>query len=114
MVGREVALGYKHSWQLANFILAVAPAPSTVHRAARGDAERTIVPIVSDHDVLKTTGPRLLTRVVYALPAGTRGPIRILQQINWNPPGAYPRIGPLAQRIHARRACSGNWRSKLP
>jgi mannosyltransferase OCH1-like enzyme len=105
-------LGYQRPWQLANFIFAATPRHPLLAALLEAIAERAATPIAHDHEILEITGPRLLTRVAYALSADARGPIRLLPQINWNPPGAYPRVGPLAQRVYARHVCSGSWRTK--
>jgi inositol phosphorylceramide mannosyltransferase catalytic subunit len=104
-------LGYQRPWQLANFIFAATPGHPLLAALLEAIAMRATTPVTRDHDIQEITGPRLLTRVAYLLPADVRGPIRLLPQINWNPPSAYPRIGPLAQRMHARHVCSGSWRS---
>jgi inositol phosphorylceramide mannosyltransferase catalytic subunit len=105
-------LGYQRPWQLANFIFAAAPGHPLLAALLETIAARAATPVANDHDVQEITGPRLLTRIAYAVPANVRGPIRVLPQINWNPPRAYPRVGPLAPRMHARHLCSGSWRTR--
>ena len=106
----QQTLGYERPWQLANFIFAAAPEHPLFAALLEAIARRATEKIESDHDILEITGPRLLTRIAYDLPADLRGPIRLLPQINWNPPAIYPRIGPIGRRMYARHLCLGSWR----
>jgi inositol phosphorylceramide mannosyltransferase catalytic subunit len=105
-------LGYQRPWQLANFIFAATPGHPLLGSLLEDIARHATTPVMSDHHLQEITGPRLLTRITYVLAADARGPIRLLPQINWNPPAAYPRIGTLGRRIHARHVCVGSWRTQ--
>lgn len=105
-------LGYERPWQLANFIFAAIPGHPLLGALLEDIARHAATPVVSDHHLQEITGPRLLTRIAYDLPAYTRDPIKLLPQINWNPPAPYPGIGPLGRRIHARHVCLGSWRTQ--
>lgn len=111
-IGRryQQVLGFDQPWQIANCIFAAAPQHpffgELIDHIARGAA----MPVHDDDAVEDITGPRILTRLLYRLPAARRGDVRILPQIHWMAPWSYPRIGPLASRIHARHASTGTWR----
>ncbi|MGE3415864.1 MAG: glycosyltransferase family 32 protein [Bradyrhizobium sp.] len=109
---RQQELNYERPWQLANFIFAAAPEHPFLASLLEAIARQATTKVNSDHEVQEITGPRLLTRIAYGLPPDVRGPIRVLPQINWNPPSIYPRIGPLAGRIYARHLCLGGWRTR--
>ncbi|MBU6461264.1 MAG: hypothetical protein KGK01_07345 [Bradyrhizobium sp.] len=104
-------LNYQRPWQLANFIFAAAPEHPLFAALLEAIARKATRTVESDHHVQEITGPRLLTRIAYDLPADVRGSIRLLPQINWNPPSIYPRIGPIARRTYARHLCVGSWRT---
>ena len=108
----QIALGYPQPWQLANFIFAAVPRHPLFGALLEEIARSATKPVQGDEFVEETTGPRMLTRVACAMPPERRGTIKILPQINWNPPTAYPRIGPLVPRIYARHACVGSWRTQ--
>jgi inositol phosphorylceramide mannosyltransferase catalytic subunit len=105
-------LGYKRPWQLANFVFAASPGHPLLEALLEDIARHAATPVLSDHHLQEITGPRLLTKIAYELAPETRGPIKVLPQINWNPPSVYPRIGPLDQRIYARHVCLGSWRTQ--
>ena len=104
-------IGYRQPWQIANCIFAAAPEHpffgELIEHIARGASE----PAGDSGNVEDITGPRLLTRLIYRLPAARRGAVRILPQIHWMAPWEYPRIGPLRRLIYARHAAAGTWRS---
>jgi mannosyltransferase OCH1-like enzyme len=108
------ALGYP--WQLANFIFAAAPAHPFMLQLIEQIARNGGKSCNGEDDVENTTGPRMLTRLAFELPASRRGRILVLPQIVWNAPAwaCYLRIGPLAQRVHVRHAGVGSWRTKRP
>jgi mannosyltransferase OCH1-like enzyme len=103
-------VGYRQPWQIGNCIFAAAPAHPFFAELIEGIARGASMPVISDDDVEEMTGPRLLTRLIYDLPAARRGEVRILPQMYWMAPWQYPRLGPLANRIHARHASTGSWR----
>ena len=104
-------LNYERPWQLANFVFAAVPEHPLFAAILEAIARDATTKIESDHQVQEITGPRLLTRIVYKLPPNIRGPIRVLPQINWNPPSIYPKIRPIARRMYARHLCLGSWRT---
>jgi mannosyltransferase OCH1-like enzyme len=112
-ISRELQqkLDYERPWQLANFIFAAAPEHPLFAALLEAIARQATTKVESDHHVQEITGPRLLTRIAYSLPFDARGPIRLLPQINWNPPSIYPRVGPIARQMYARHLCLGSWRT---
>jgi inositol phosphorylceramide mannosyltransferase catalytic subunit len=108
----QVELGYAQPWQLANFIFAAVPGHSFLGALLEEIARSATKPVRDDELVQETTGPRMLTRLACTMPPERRGAMRILPQINWNAPWAYPRVGSLAARIYARHACFGSWRTQ--
>ena len=107
-------LSYNQPWQLANFIFAAAPGHPLFGTLIEAIARAARTPARDDEIVQEVTGPRMLTRVVQKLPKQEARSIRILPQVAWNAPWAYPRLGPLARRIYARHACFGSWRTQNP
>lgn len=111
-VGRryQARLGYPQPWQMANCIFAAAPGHPFIGALIDRAARAATTPVRHDDDVEDIAGPRMLTRLLYELPAARRGALRVLPQIHWMAPWEYPRIGPLRGLIHARHATSGTWR----
>jgi inositol phosphorylceramide mannosyltransferase catalytic subunit len=110
--GLQAELGYLRSWQLANFIFAAAPQHPFLGALLEEIARSATKPVRDDQTVQQLTGPIMLTRLAWTFARPRKGSIRILPQINWNAPWAYPRIGPLAATIYARHACLGSWRTQ--
>lgn len=108
----QTELGYRRPWQLANFVFAAVPGHPFFAALLERIAQQADQPASNDDGVEDTTGPRMLTRLAYSLPPEQRGEIRILPQVNLNPPFFYPRFGPLARSIHARHVCAGDWRTE--
>lgn len=108
----QTELGYRRPWQIANFVFAAVPGHPFLAALLEAVARQAGMPALSDDAVEEITGPRLLTRLAYALPAEQRGEIRILPQVHLNPPFFYPRLGPLAHVIYARHVCAGEWRKQ--
>jgi inositol phosphorylceramide mannosyltransferase catalytic subunit len=108
----QAELDYRAPWQVANFIFAAAPEHPLLGAALEDIARNAARPAQDDERVQDITGPRMLTRIAGAIAAERNESIRILPQINWNAPWAYPRIGSLAARIYARHACLGSWRTE--
>lgn len=106
-------LGYRRPWQFANCIFAAAPRHPFLGLLIERIAQGVATPVESDDAVEDATGPRLLTRTYFDLSASARATIRVQPQIVWLAPWEYPRIGPLAQRIHARHAAAGSWRTEV-
>lgn len=102
---------YPHPWQIANFIFAAAPGHQFFGELLDRIGEYASRPVRQEDDVEETTGPRMLTRLVFGLPAARRGNIRILPQVNWNGPSEFRYIKPLARLMHARHHCAGTWRA---
>ena len=74
-------------------------------------ARSAALPTPNDDSVEDISGPRMLTRMAYALKPEEKLAIKILPQIHLNPPVFYPRVGPLARNIYARHICAGDWRT---
>lgn len=110
----QTELGYRQPWQIANFIFAATPGHPLLGALLEEIGRNATKPVQDDEMVQEITGPRMLTRLACAIAPEHRGLIRILPQINWNAPWAYPRIGPLAARVYARHACYGSWRTQKP
>jgi hypothetical protein len=112
-VGRryQQRLGYPQPWQMANCIFAAAPGHPFLAALIDRVARVATTPVHRDDDVEDIAGPRMLTRLLYELPASQRGKLRVLPQIHWMAPWEYPRIGPLARLIYTRHATSGTWRA---
>jgi mannosyltransferase OCH1-like enzyme len=108
----QTKFGYKQPWQLANFVFAAVPAHPFFAALLDGIARSAAMPVSNDDCVEEISGPRMLTRLLYAIKPEDRGAITILPQINLNPPVFYPRIGPLARSIYARHICAGSWRTQ--
>ncbi|MGH6982000.1 MAG: glycosyltransferase family 32 protein [Stellaceae bacterium] len=111
-IGRryQTLLGYSQPWQIANCIFAAAPGHPFLAALIERIAQTATAPVRRDADVEDMTGPRMLTRLLYGLPAARRGVLCVLPQIHWMAPWEYPRVGPLARLIYARHATSGTWR----
>lgn len=108
---RQASLGFRLPYQLANCIFAAAPGHPFLGELLEAIARHATAIVRDDGDVLQTTGPYILTRLAFDLPPARRGPIKVLPQITWMPPREYPRIGMLAEKIHARHMGSGTWRT---
>jgi mannosyltransferase OCH1-like enzyme len=108
---RQARLKFRMPYQLANCIFAAAPGHPFLGELLEEVAHNASRPVHGDSDVLETTGPYLVTRLAYELPALRRGAVKVLPQIYWMPPREYPRIGPLATKIYARHMGSGTWRA---
>ena len=108
---RQKELGYRLPWQIANCIFAAAPGHEFFAEILDEIGRRASNPVIKDADVEDITGPRMLTRLAFALTREQRGAVRILPQINWMAPREYPRIGPLARLVHASHATAGTWRT---
>ncbi|HEX4111435.1 MAG TPA: glycosyltransferase [Stellaceae bacterium] len=106
----QKVVGYPQPWQLANCIFAAVPGHPFFAELLERIAIGATAPVHSDDDVEEITGPRVLTRLIYDLPAARRGAVRVLPQIHWMAPWMYPRVGALATQIHARHASTGTWR----
>jgi inositol phosphorylceramide mannosyltransferase catalytic subunit len=104
-------LGYKGPWQLANFVFAAAPGHPFLAALLEQIARSEALPTLNDDSVEDISGPRMLTRMAYALKPEEKAAIKILPQIHLNPPVFYPRLGPLARNIYARHICAGDWRT---
>jgi mannosyltransferase OCH1-like enzyme len=104
-------LSYKGPWQLANFVFAAVPGHPFLAALLEQIGRSAALPTPNDDSVEDISGPRMLTRMAYALKSEDKGAITILPQINLNPPVFYPRLGPLARNIYARHVCVGGWRA---
>jgi mannosyltransferase OCH1-like enzyme len=108
---RQAKLGYRIPWQLSNSIFAAAAGHPFLRELIERIVEYASNATRNDDDVLETTGPRMLSRLAFDLPANRRGEIRVLPQIVWMPPWELPRVGPIARRIYARHIAAGSWRT---
>ncbi|MCW5702398.1 MAG: glycosyltransferase family 32 protein [Bradyrhizobium sp.] len=108
----QTEFGYRQPWQFANFVFAAVAGHPFFAALLEHLAKRSGLPAPNDDGVEDTTGPRMLTRLAYSLRPEQRGEIRILPQVNLNPPFFYPRLGPLARSIYARHVCAGDWRTE--
>jgi inositol phosphorylceramide mannosyltransferase catalytic subunit len=108
----QAAFGYSQPRQLANFIFAAAPEHPLLGSLLEEIARTASMPLRNDDSVQETTGPRMLTRTVYSMLPKLKSSIKILPQINWNPPWILPRVEPWASKIYARHVCFGTWRTE--
>lgn len=107
---RQRELSMRRPFQLQNCIFAAEPGHPFLKELLDRIALRAQQPVGRDDDVEDTTGPRMLTRLAFELPAERLGPITVLPEIAWSSPSFYPRIGPLGKNMYARHASSGTWR----
>jgi inositol phosphorylceramide mannosyltransferase catalytic subunit len=109
---RRRELGYRRRWQLANCVLAAEPGHWFLEMLIDRITDQSAAEARTDDDVEDWTGPRLLTRLYYELPARRQAEIGILAQLYWMPPTSYPNRWPVNARMYARHHFQGSWKSR--
>ena len=105
--------GLPRSLAICELYLRRCARPPSAPRALLTQVDRNAAKRVQGDDCIEeTTGPRMLTRLVYDLPPAQRGSIRIVPQIVWMAPKEYPHVWPLSLRVHARHLATGTWRTE--
>lgn len=107
---RQQELGYRHPYQIANCIFAAAPGHWFLQRVIAAMVQQAGRPIRTEADIEESTGPRLLTRLYFALPPAARQQLTLLPQICWLPPTSYPNRWPLNIHMAARHHFIGSWK----
>lgn len=112
---RQLELGYRAPWQLANCVFAAEAGHWFLARLIERIADSQVGCVVTaeptDGDVLDSTGPRLLTRLYFELTLAERSDIGVVAQIYWMPPTWYPNRWPVNLNMYARHHFMGSWRS---
>jgi len=107
---RQQELGYRQPYQIANCIFAAAPRHWFLQRVIEQVVQQAARPIRNDDDIEETTGPRLLTRLYFALSPAEQQQITLLPQICWMGPTSYPNCWPLNINMLARHQFLGSWK----
>jgi mannosyltransferase OCH1-like enzyme len=104
---RKTQLGYRHPIQVANCVFMAEPRHPFIRRVID-----TIISLsrmrraFSTADVESITGPPVLTRLV-----AEHQTVRLLDQIYWMPPTAYPNLRPLSANMYMRHHFAGSWKT---
>ncbi|MBU6351350.1 MAG: hypothetical protein KGS73_14525 [Chloroflexi bacterium] len=107
---RQQELGYRHPYQIANCIFAAAPGHWFLQRLIEAVAHQASRLPHTDNAIEESTGPRLLTRLYFALSEAEKQQITLLPQICWMAPTTYPNWWPLNRHMAARHHFLGSWK----
>lgn len=109
---RQHELGYAKPFQVANCIFAAEPRHWFLALIIACILQRAHQPVTHDAEIEELTGPRLVTRLYFALPPTLQQRLRLLPQICWMAPTSYPNLWPLNMNMFARHHFMGSWKTQ--